>query len=214
MARRGARLFAAVTVLLCASLCRAAPDVRGDSLSADARYAATRVLETADHQGRAFAIVDKREARIHVFDPTGQLVGSAPVLLGLAPGDAAIADIARRSPASLMPAERSTPAGRFDAQPGHNDKGEAIVWVDYDASLAIHRLRPAPAQERRAARLASATPADHRISLGCIVVPVDFYETVVDPVLGHARSVVYVLPEARPVQALFDNTASVGLAAR
>jgi hypothetical protein len=44
------------------------------------------------------------------------------------------------------------------------------------------------------------------------VVPVEFYENVVDPVLGQGRAVVYVLPENRPVQALFD-TVELGLAA-
>lgn len=103
-------------------------------------------------------------------------------------------------------AERTTPAGRFASQPGHNDKGEDIVWVDYDASLAIHRLRPAPAHERRAERLASPASDDNRISFGCIVVPVVFYDSVVAPTLGRQRGVVYVLPETRPVRAMFGAT--------
>ena len=76
-----------------------------------------------------------------------------------------------------------------------------MVWVDYDAALALHRLRPGPAHERRTERLASALPAAHRISLGCIVVPVAFYESVVAPQLGRRRGVVYVLSEtgAAPV---------------
>jgi hypothetical protein len=175
---------------------------------------AQQVVVTADHRQRPFAIVDKRDARLYVFDADGRLSGTSSVLLGLAPGDSAIADIARRRPASLPPFERSTPAGRFESQPGHNDKGEAIVWVDYAASLAIHRLRPAPAYERRPERLASPTPDDNRISLGCIVVPVAFYEAVVEPALGRQRGVVYVLPETRPVQAMFDDLLQLGLAQR
>jgi hypothetical protein len=191
-------------MMLCASLCRAGTlEFGAERVSDDARYAAEQVLAAADHQQRPFAIVDKRDARLYVFDADGHLSGASTVLLGLAPGDTAIADIAQRRPASLAPYERSTPAGRFDSQPGHNDKGEAIVWVDYAASLAIHRLRPAPAHERRAERLASATPDDNRISFGCIVVPVAFYEAVVEPALGRQRGVVYVLPETRPVQAMF-----------
>ena len=151
--------------------------------------------------------------RVYVFDAAGRLSGASNALLGLTPGDTAVADIAQRRPASLMPHERSTPAGRFESQPGHNDKGEAIVWVDYAASLAIHRLRPAAASERRAERLASATPDDNRISLGCIVVPVAFYEAVVEPSLGRQRGVVYVLPETRPVQAMFG-AIEVGVARR
>lgn len=211
MARRAERLCAAAALLL-GSLWSlpghaTAADFGAEPASDDARYAAARVLDTADHQQRPFAIVDKRAARVYVFDADGHLTGASNVLLGLAPGDTAIADIAQRHPSSLMPHERSTPSGRFESQPGHNDKGEAIVWVDYAASLAIHRLRPAPAIERRAERLASAAPGDNRISLGCIIVPVAFYEAVVAPLLGRQRGVVYVLPEMRPVQALFGTDA-------
>jgi hypothetical protein len=226
MLRQGKRLFAAAVLplfamsfamscaLLCATPVRAAvPDFGTERVSADAQYAAARVLEIDDARGRPFALVDKRDARIYVFDTAGHLLGASAALLGLAPGDTAIADIAQRSPASLAPGERSTPAGRFESQPGHNDKGEAIVWVDYDASLAIHRLRPAPAQEHRAARLASSTPEDNRISYGCIVVPVAFFEEVVEPAIGRQRGVVYVLPETRPVQSMFD-AIDVGLAKR
>lgn len=45
--------------------------------------------------------------------------------------------------------------------------------------------------------MASAGSDDNRISLGCIVVPEDFYDTVVHPLLGQRRAVVYVLPETR-----------------
>jgi hypothetical protein len=205
MSGRGRLLLVAASGLLCATLCRAAPDFAGARASDDARYATDRVVAAADNQGLPFAIVDKKDARIYVFEPSGRLIGASAVLLGSAPGDDAAADIANRSPGSgLAPVERTTPAGRFATTPGHNDKGEAIVWVDYDAALAIHRLRPAPAQERRVERLASAASDDHRISLGCIVVPVDFYESVIGPSLGSRRGVVYVLPESRSVRALFD----------
>jgi hypothetical protein len=93
--------------------------------------------------------------------------------------------------------ERTTPSGRFNTEPGHNDKGEDIVWVDYEASLAIHRLRPAPVDERRNERLSSQNAAEHRISFGCVVVPIEFYERVVAATIGKRRGVVYVLPETR-----------------
>ena len=148
-------------------------------------------------------MVDKKNASIHVFEASGLLIGSAPVLLGLSAGDRdAVGSIGERSVASLLPAERTTPAGRFETEPGHNDKGEAIVWFQYEAALAIHRLRPAPAYERRPQRLASADPAERRITFGCVVVPVDFYEDVVAPTLGSRRGVVYVLPEEGSVDAL------------
>ena len=130
------------------------------------------MLAGADHHGRPFAVVDKHDARIYVFEANGRLAGASAVLLGLTPGDFSVG--IDRAPASLTLAERTTPAGRFDARPGRNDKGEDIVWIDYAASLAIHRLRPAPLQERRPARLASPSPEDNRISAGCVVVPVAF----------------------------------------
>lgn len=122
-------------------------------------------------------------------------------------------DAALRIPGLPSLDERTTPAGRFASEPGRNDKGEAIVWIDYRASLAIHRLRAAPAAERRPERLASPAPDDKRISLGCVVVPVEFYESVVGPSLGRGRGVVYVLPEARPARALFDAAIVAGAAA-
>lgn len=203
---RRVRSLLLAALLGCQTLCFAAADFMGEPVSDDARYAADWVLAGADHQGRPFAVVDKRDARLYVFRSDGRLVGATAALLGLAAGDFSAPGIAYRSPASLGPAERTTPAGRFVSQPGHNDKGEDIVWVDYDASLAIHRLRPAPAHERRAERLASPASDDNRISFGCIVVPVVFYESVVAPTLGRHRGVVYVLPETRPVQAMFGST--------
>ncbi len=170
--------------------------------SPEARDLARRIQAAADHAQRPYAIVDKRNARIHVFDAGGRLAGASAVLIGAAPGDLSPLDIAHRAPASLRPHERITPAGRFETEPGHNDKGEAIVWIDYDASLALHRLRPSPPSERRAQRLASATPDDNRISLGCVIVPVAFYDNVVAPLLGRRPGVVYVLPESGATLAL------------
>ena len=196
------RLLLAACGWLCALACQAAPDFAAERASADARYAAAWVLAGADNQNLPFAVVDKRDARIYVFEADGRLVGAAAVLLGITPGDFSVG--IDRAPASLSLAERTTPAGRFEARPGRNDKGEDIVWIDYAASLALHRLRPAPVQERRPARLDSPTPDDNRISAGCIIVPVSFYEAVVAPTLGSHRSVMYVLPESHSARGMFE----------
>jgi hypothetical protein len=169
------------------------------SASPDARQALRWVVESHDNQGLPFVIVDKKGGRLFVFEANGQLRGASPALTGLAPGDQATPGMAQRSVASLREDERTTPAGRFVSEPGHNLQGEAIVWIDYEAKLAIHRLRPAPAAERRAERLASETPDDNRISMGCVVVPVSFYEAVIGPALGKSRGIVYVLPETQPL---------------
>jgi hypothetical protein len=152
--------------------------------------------------GRPFAIVDKRAATLSVYAADGHLIGRTSALLGLTPGDAEVPGSRGKAPASLTRDERTTPAGRFEAQPGHNLHGERIVWIDYDANLAIHRLRPAPAGERRAQRLVSAKPEDHRITLGCVVVDPEFFERVVLSTLGSGRGgLVYILPEREPLVA-------------
>ncbi len=157
-----------------------------------------------DAWGKPFAVVDKKQARIWVFDPMGRLIDSAPALLGLALGDDSAPDVGKRAASgTIAPHERTTPAGRFLTQPGRNNKGEAIVWVDYVAAVAIHRLRPAPAQEQRPQRLASETPDDNRISLGCVVVSGDFYDRVVAPTLGRQPGVVYILPDTKTMGEVF-----------
>lgn len=145
-------------------------------------------------QGRPYAVVDKAAATLDVYFADGRLAGSAPALLGLARGDDALPGVGRLK--VIPPAARTTPAGRYASEPGRNSHGEAIVWLDYEARLAIHRLRPAPAAERRPERLASATPQDNRITLGCVVVDGAFYDAVVAPLLGRQRGTVLVLPEA------------------
>lgn len=149
---------------------------------------------------RPYAVVDKAGATLHVFFADGRLAGSAPALLGLARGDAGWPGVGQMR--HIPPAARTTPAGRYASEPGRNSTGEAIVWLDYDARLAIHRLRPAPAAERRPARLASPTPADNRITLGCVVVDGAFYDAVVAPLLGRQRGTVVVLPEAAQAASL------------
>lgn len=178
-------------------------DFAGEAASPDARYTAAWILSTADNKGLPFVIVDKRDARMFVFEAGGQLRGASPALLGLAPGDHSVPGIGQRPVTRILPEERTTPAGRFVSQPGRNLQGEDVIWVNYSEGLAIHRVRPGNSQEQRYQRLATSTPADNRISLGCVVVPVSFYESVVSPLLGHNYSMVYVLPETRPVQALF-----------
>jgi hypothetical protein len=149
----------------------------------------------ADNAGLPFAILDKRAARLSVFDPDGTLVGQSPVLLGFARGDASAPGIGERPIASIRPFERTTPAGRFVSEPGRNLAGDDIVWVDYNAAISMHRVRPTNPLERRLERLASRTPTDNRISYGCINLPAAFFDQVVAPRLGARAGVVYILPE-------------------
>lgn len=162
------------------------------------------VKRSGDHGGRPFAIVDKQLARIYVYDRAGVLVGHSEALLGATVGDHTVLGVGDRAQTGTVGAdERTTPAGRFDSVPGINLSGEHVVWADYASAFAIHRLRPGRSQAPRATRLSTATPDDNRVSYGCVVVPVAFYEQVVQRVMGRSRGVVYVLPETRPAAELF-----------
>ncbi|WP_280155574.1 hypothetical protein [Piscinibacter sp. XHJ-5] len=175
----------------------------GEPMSADARFALQWILATRDNHGMPFAVVDKKDARVFIYDARGHLVGATRALLGMARGDHSVPGIGDVPPARIPVADRTTPAGRFVTEPGENHVGEHVVWVDYAAALAIHRVRPDAARDARLQRLASGRPDAQRVSAGCIVVPVDFYDDVVRPTLGQRRGVVYVLPEMRPVREMF-----------
>jgi hypothetical protein len=169
--------------------------------SADARSLVEWVHRTGDAHGRPYAVVDKRGAHIYVFQADGRLAGHSAALLGSAPGDHTVPGVGAHAQSGHVPLnERTTPAGRFEATPGRNASGEQVIWVDYESAFAIHRLRPGFAYQARAGRLATTQAAGKRVSWGCVVVPVAFYQSVVQRVLGASKSVVYVLPETRPVQ--------------
>lgn len=161
----------------------------------DPRWLARAIVAAADNRAAPFAVVDKKNARVFVFDAAGRLQGWSPVLLGLARGDDSVPGIGEREMSRIRPDERTTPAGRFKTEPGRNTKGEDIVWIDYDAAVSMHRVRTTDQSERRLQRLASPSVADNRISYGCINVPAEFYDTYIKPALGSRRGVVYVLPE-------------------
>jgi hypothetical protein len=178
-------------------------EVERMSASVDTRQVARWVLASGDNAGLPFAIVDKKEARLFVFGPQGRMLGTAPALIGQAPGDHTVPGVGDKPPAQVLPDERTTPAGRFVSEPGRNLGGERVVWVEYDSGFAIHRVRPDAAQQRRLRQLTSASPDDNRATLGCVVVDDDFYAGVVLPHLGRGAAVVYVLPETRAVSSLF-----------
>lgn len=171
--------------------------------SADARLIADWAFHSGDHGKRAVVVVDKKNAKVYVFNPEGTLQGAAPALLGSAIGDHTVPGVGDKPIAQVRPEERTTPAGRFVAEMGVNAGGEDVVWVDYDAAVSMHRVRPTVKAERRLQRLASPTAADNRISYGCINLPVAFYEKVLSPAVRASGAVVYVLPETQPAAALF-----------
>lgn len=173
--------------------------------SAEAQHVADWAFFTGDNQGRAVVLLDKKMAKVYTFDTRGRLIAAAPVLLGSAVGDDSAPGIGDKPLALIQAHERTTPAGRFVARPGMNTNGEDIVWIDYDAAVSMHRIRPVLASERRFERLSSPTHEDNRISNGCVNLPVPFYEQVLSPTVKATGAVIYVLPETRSAQEVFGS---------
>jgi hypothetical protein len=171
--------------------------------STQARTVGDWVVGSRDNGNLPFMIIDKPRARLHVFDATGRLHGSAPVLLGIFKGDHTAPGVGDKPLSEIPVHERTTPAGRFVAERGRNLKGDPIIWVDYDAAVSMHRVRSVGPGEKRLERLASKTADDNRISYGCINVPVAFFDTVIDRVVTGPQVMVYVLPDEQPLDRVF-----------
>ncbi len=182
-------------------------DFEHEEASPDARRIAAWIMDSGDNRGTPFAIVDKIDSKVFVFDARGRLRGASPALLGLAPGDDSVPGIGQRKMSTIRAEERTTPAGRFVASLERSLHGEEILWVDYDAAVALHPVVVIP-NERRLERLASGTPQDRRITYGCINVPVKFFKDVVSPAFRGTSGIVYVLPETRPSSAVFGSDAA------
>jgi hypothetical protein len=178
-------------------------DFEQEHKSWDAGQVADWVVDSGDNRGMPFVIVDKRDAKVFVFNADGRLRGAAPALLGLARGDYSIPGIGDREFSDMRPEERTTPAGRFVAMLGYNYQGKDVLWVDYDTAVSLHRVITTKPAERRLQRLATPTPLDNRISYGCINVPTKFYDSVVSPTFAETKGIVYVLPETRSNSEIF-----------
>jgi hypothetical protein len=163
------------------------------------------IVDSGDSHDLPFILVDKKGAMVYVFHADGRLRGASRALLGLAVGDDSVPGIGQRALASILPQERTTPAGRFVASMDHNLHGGDILWVDYEAAISLHPVITSNPKERRAQRLATATPLDKRISYGCINVPAAFFKNVVSTAFKSSSGIVYVLPETRPAQTVFQS---------
>lgn len=175
-----------------------------EPVSAEARKVADWIAVSQDNAGAAFIIIDKKQSTAYVFTGNAHLRVASPVLLGAAIGDDAAPGIGSKPLEQVLPHERTTHAGRFVAELGHNARGEDVVWIDYDAALSMHRVLTNNPAERRLDRLTSPTIEDNRISNGCINVPVAFYENHLLPLFrNQQRAIVYVLPELKSTRQVF-----------
>jgi hypothetical protein len=182
------------------------PVVREQPVGTAAELAAW-VRASGDNRGLAFVIVDKAAAKVFVFGKDGALKGSAPALLGFAVGDDSTPGIGDREMSDIPPEERTTPAGRYVAAYGHGAEDRNVFWVDYQTAISLHPVVTAKPAERRLQRLRSPTAADNRITFGCINVPAAFYDQVVRKTFSGTKGVVYILPEAMPLEAVFPSFA-------
>ncbi|HET7085252.1 MAG TPA: hypothetical protein VFI23_10815 [Rhizomicrobium sp.] len=176
---------------------------QGESASSDTRRMADWVVASADHGSMPFVIVDKKDAKVFVFDHQGQILGAAPALLGLAVGDDSAPGVGDKPLSAIAPKDRTTPAGRFIGYLGHDPGKPNFLWVDFKNNISLHRVVHGNPKDHRFERLATPTPLDNRISFGCINVPVDFFERTVLPTFKGAKGVVYILPEIKPTRAFF-----------
>jgi hypothetical protein len=174
-----------------------------ENASVAARKVADWVVDSNDSHGLPFVIVEKTDAMVYVFNADGRLRGAAPALLGLAHGDDSAPGIGERDLSTILPEERTTPAGRFVASLDRNLHGGEILWVDYENAISLHPVITTDPKERRAQRLVSPSPLEHRISYGCINVPLAFFQRVIHSVFARSSGVVYVLPEVRSIRDIF-----------
>ncbi|WP_267388155.1 L,D-transpeptidase [Sphingomonas sp. GC_Shp_3] len=169
--------------------------------------AAARVLAwvAAEHDNGSlpYIVIDKQAATMFLYRADGELVGTAPVLLGIGVGDDSSPGVGAKSLAEIGPAERTTPAGRFVARFGKAFGGTRVLWVDYADSVALHAVITTHKKERRVERLLSPTPDDNRISFGCINVGTSFYTKQVRPLFQKKGGMVYILPDTKPLDDVF-----------
>jgi len=177
--------------------------ITGQNVPTAVKKMADWVVDSGDNRGVPFVIVDKVEAKVFVFDTSGEMLGTAWVLVGLARGDDTVPGIGTMPLKKITPDMRTTPAGRFVATIGHDLGKLNVLWVDYPNAVSLHRVINTVPAERRLERIVSKVRGDHRISYGCINVPAQFFDSVVDPTFKDTSGIVYILPEVKELRAVF-----------
>ncbi len=171
--------------------------------------AATRVTNwvavTRDNAKLPYIVIDKPSAAMMLFDSKGKLLGTAPVLLGIALGDEATPGVGSKTLSEIGPAEKTTPAGRFLAKFGVAAGNQRVLWVDYATSVAIHPIPPvtkANKKDQRKERMLSAEIDDNRITYGCINVT-KLMHSKISTLFRKKGGYVYILPDEKPIEDVF-----------
>ncbi|MEI5687849.1 hypothetical protein [Sphingomonas kyungheensis] len=161
------------------------------------------IAAAQDNAGLPYAVIDKQQAALFLFDADGTPRGATPVLLGIGVGDESSPGVGAKRLEEIGPAERTTPAGRFVAKFGRAFGNQRVLWVDYANSVALHAVITTHKSEHRVARLLSPTPDDNRISFGCINVGTSFYTKTLRPRFTGKGGIVYILPDTLPLDTVF-----------
>lgn len=172
--------------------------------SPDEQRVAAWIASSRDNHALPYAVIDKNNASLILYDGRGVPIGQVPVLIGIALGDDATPGVGNKTLATIGPAEKTTPAGRFLAKFGYAAGRQKVLWVDYTNSVAIHAI-PADAakREKRRERLLSPEPDDNRITFGCINVPRVFYGSTLRPLFQKKGGYVYILPDTKSLDEVF-----------
>lgn len=169
-----------------------AADVNADNLSAARALAvdniATEIVATNDNQARPFIIADKAGGTVTVFSANGVKQAQAPALFGKIEGDA------------LKPG--MTPSGKYSLKNAKDTTGKTVKVLYKDGQpvnngpgvVSMHRVLTTNPAQARPDRLASPTPADNRVSLGCINVSDKFYNNHLE---GTKVTYVYIAPDTQ-----------------
>jgi len=173
-----------------------------DAPSRDAWQVINWVIATHDNNDMPFMVIDKVAAKVLLFSSTGEKIAAAPALFGMTAGDESTPGVGDRELSNIPPKDRTTPAGRFVAKFGWAAGSRQVLWVDYQSAISIHPVITVRNQHR-VERLNSPTPADNRITYGCINVPVSFYAKVIKPMFKRSAGIVYILPETKPLNEVF-----------
>ncbi|WP_244880163.1 hypothetical protein [Stenotrophomonas rhizophila] len=171
------------------------------------------VVASKDSQGYPFAVLDKAAAQILIFGGDGRLRGAAPALFGSAIGDHSAPGVAGLALRAIPGRDRTTPAGRFVGGYGPSIDAGRVLWVDYESAVSLHPTPPGTPAEKRAERLASASPDDNRVTHGCINVSTPFYEQVVRTTFERG-GVFYILPDKASIAETFPAFAESRAAAQ
>lgn len=202
----GLALFAPAAAYADAPKATASENAKTPALvpSEAAMRVAAWVEASGDNHSLPYAVVDKANAALFLFDAKSRPLNAVPVLLGVAPGDEATPGVGSKRLAEIGPAEKTTPAGRFLAKFGIPFGRERILWVDYATSVALHPIpTDAAKRERRRERMLSPTSDDNRITFGCINVPKAFYDKTLRPRFLRRGGYVYILPDTKPLEVVF-----------